>query len=219
MGQALSWHHLLTHSSVRLTAGATVTFTYTFAHSKVCPAPGSALPLVHTLIETCTYTQIHTHRSICARAHTHYKKHAYTYAHTLRSTRVHTCSDARMHTYAQKHACTHTLRSTHAHVCSDACTHIRSEARTHTCTQKLARAHTLRCTHVHVCSEAHTHTYPQMHARTHMPKKHAYILTIACTQALTDTQNHHLLTQGHTICTDPLFLPPNTLSTLSHMCT
>ena len=100
--QAPSWHLLLALISLCPAATATVTFTYTRAHSRVCPGPWAALSHVHTLIGAHTYMHMHILVEACMCVHT--LQEACTHAHTHGS----------MHAHLQKH--TQALAHTHKHL-------------------------------------------------------------------------------------------------------
>lgn len=83
------------------------------------------------------------------------------------------------------------------------------------------------CRHAHMHRSMHTHKHTQEHAHTYtLTEPCAHTLTGACihmhTQKHTHTSTHTYsqstppYTGTHSICTDPLLVPPNTLSAQSH---
>jgi hypothetical protein len=96
----------------------------------------------HLLLNTDTFTRVHTSTHISKYAHLH--KHAYTQTHTSTHTQT------RTHTSKHTHTRTHTHTHTH--------THIHTHTPQHTQTQTQTQAHT---------QNTHTHTRSQIHRTSH----------------------------------------------------
>lgn len=118
----------------------------------------------------------------------HILKEAYTCMDTL----IETCRHAHMHRSMHTHK--HTQEHAHTYTLTETCAHTLTGACIHMHTLTEACAHTLTGTCIHIHSQKHTHTSTHTYSQSTPP-----------------------YTGTHSICTDPLLVPPNTLSAQSHM--